>query len=134
MKLTENRLIVVDKHGEVHPFLNETGRMHQECLNIFANKMGYSYSNINHIVEQENNTVFSNADNNMFVVNMPKQLKEAQLETLDRLALKMSGIDYMEVRKQGNGSNQDFVLEENIDDQFSRVVLQSYFEPTERIR
>ena len=132
MGLTENRMIIVDKGGSIHHFPMQTGIMHQECLDTYAATKGYPFSNMKHIVEQEKNAVFSNADNNMFVANMPMHLDEEQLNTLDRMALKMNEIDYMEVRKQGNETNIDYIFDNNVDDNFSRIFLQTYFDSSEK--
>lgn len=127
MKITDNRVVVINKLGEITEYPYEVGKQHQECIDDYATKNNYEYSNIDYVVSK-NNVVFYCVNEELVVTYLPKTLSDEQLELLDRLSLKMNDIAYMEVRKAKEKGHQDFILVDNIGRRFSDEVIQSYFE------
>lgn len=126
MKITDYRVMIINEKGEINEYPYEVGKQHQECIDSYAKKNYYEYSNIDYIVNK-NNVVFCSDKFDIVVCYLPKELSDEQLELLDRLSLKMSDIAYMEVRKVKENGHQDFILGDNIGRRFSDEVIQSYF-------
>lgn len=123
-RISDNRIIILNREGEFINYPKKTGQMHQDCLDLFSKKQGYSYSTIDEIVNN-GNAVFYNVENGYACAYLPKKLEDEQLYKLDLMTLFMDDIDYMEVKKVY--TDEDFILNNNVGDKFSTEVIQSYF-------
>jgi len=136
MNLSENRLVVVDKEGTIHPYKKKIGVQHQECLDHYAKKNRYDYSNINHVVKNEENAVFYNVDRGMFVAYLPPNIEDDQLDALTSLAMQMEEITYLEVLETKEDKTHTFQeIEKNkneIGEYFLNGVLSFYGENSEK--
>lgn len=101
------------------------GQNHQEIIEDFCQKEKIDFPSIETVVKK-NNIIFYNANNGIFLSFLPKEITDEQYFALDLLTLSMSDIKYMEARIENR--KEDFILKENIGDEFSRKVIQSYFE------
>lgn len=51
MKILDYRLVIIDNEGEFYKYSFSYG-MHQDCLDDFAIKYGYEYSNLDYLVDK----------------------------------------------------------------------------------
>ena len=58
MELDKCRIIIVDNSGKIFPYIWETGKQHQDCLNEFAENHFYSYANLDDIVKFGNSIFY----------------------------------------------------------------------------
>ena len=125
MKITDKRLLIIDKDGDIFSEDTTIGKQHQEILDDFAKSKHYDYSNIDYVTKM-GNVVFYNVNHNYFATYMPEKLTDEQLYQLE--LLDMSDIKDMEVRKfLPNNEHNDFSLEGNISKDFSEKIIQSYY-------
>ena len=123
-RISDNRIIILNKKGKFVNYPKKIGQMHQECIELFSKSQGYSYSSIDHIVNK-GNAIFYNVENGLALAYMPKKLEDEQLYKLDLMTLFMDDINYMEVKKVS--TSEEFILNNNVGEKFSTEVIQSYF-------
>ena len=96
MKITDKRLLIIDKDGDIFSDDTTIGKQHQEILDDFAKSKHYDYSNVDYITKK-GNVVFYNVDHNFFATYAPESLTDEQIYQLE--LLDMHDVSYMEVRK-----------------------------------
>ena len=131
MGILDYRMVILDKDSNIEKYPLFSSGMHQECLDSFAKKMGYEYSNISYLV-QEGNVLFYNVGNKMALCYLPMILTDEQLYMLDYIENWLCGVEYMEVRKCSSNEKEEYIFEENIRSNFSDIVIQSYYKNRKR--
>lgn len=130
-KITDTRIMIIDKEGVIHSYPNTIGIQHQDIIDEYARKKNYDYSNVEYVT-MEGNSVFYNVGNNYAAAYLPPNLTDEQLYQLELLSENMDDIEYMEVRKfiieDDKLKYQEFTLEDQIGDRFSKEVIQSYYQ------
>ena len=127
--LMDYRMFILTKDNHIKFYDVEIGKGHDECLNDFANKCGYSSHRTDYLVSK-GNSIFYNVGNNMSVVYLPNELDEDRLYTFNYVSNWLYDVKYMEVSKQGNDTQkeQEFILNGDVCTKFSNEVIQSYYE------
>ena len=108
---------ILNQNGDFINYDNIPGLMHQDIVDDYCSSNNLSGSNENVIV-QNGNIYFRNAGNKMFIVYMPENITEEQVYKLE-----LNDFEYLGVVKQ----SQRFEFTENIWENFSSKVIQSYF-------
>lgn len=123
MKITDKRLLIIDKDGDIFSEDTTIGKQHQEILDDFAKSKHYDYSNVDYITKK-GNVVFYNVDHNFFATYAPESLTD---ELLD-----MHDIQYMEIRKNLSDNKYcDFTFDKDVESLFFNNFVQSYYEKKE---
>ena len=113
---------LLKKNGDFINYDNVPGLMHQDIVDDYCISNNLSGSNENAIV-QNGDIYFRNAGNNMFIVYMPENITEEQVYKLELNDSIINNFEYLGVVKQ----SQRFEFNENIWNNFSSEVIQSYF-------
>lgn len=134
------RMVILDDEAQIIFYTTDLG-MHQDCLNDFAKRKNYQFSNIEDIV-RKGNVIFYNAGSNMLVIYLPNKLTENQLYQLDYLENYIEGAIYIDAEKiDENGKVvQQFhfnnIKKDNIlgtpRERFSNELIQSYYKKEKR--
>ena len=129
MKITDKRLLIIDKDGDIFSEDTTIGKQHQEILDDFAKSRGYDYSNIDYVTKM-GNVVFYNVDHNFFAAYAPIDITDEQLYQLE--LLDMRDVSYMEVRKNlADNKYCDFTFDKDVESSFLNEFIQSYYEKQE---
>lgn len=129
MKITDKRLLIIDKDGDVFSEDTTIGKQHQEILDDFSKSRGYDYSNIDYVTKK-GNIVFYNVNHNFFAAYAPNDITDEQLYKLE--LLDMHDVSYMEVRKSlPNNKYCDFTFDGNVESSFFDEFVQSYYKKQE---
>lgn len=123
--LNQYRAAFIKKDGTWEYYPSTIGFNHQQIIEEFCKKEGHHYPSIDTIIKNQN-IIFYNAGNGMFLSFLPKKLTEEQYYSLDLFSLFMNDISYLEVRKEGQ--KEDFIITKDIGKSFSDIIIQSYFE------
>lgn len=123
--ILEYRMVILDNVGELIKYSFDFG-MHQSCLDDFANTKKYSYSSRDYIVGNGNG-IFYNFGNQMVGVILPEKLNFEQLYSLDYIENWLYNVSYMEVVIFGKDKKEEFIFEEDIQNNFSKEVIQYYY-------
>ena len=129
--ITQYRAVFLKKDGSVVPYPIVLGDNHQIIIEDFCNKEGYSYPSIDTIIKN-NDIVFYHANQGIVLVYLPNTLTDEQYFALDLLSLSMNDISYLEA--QIDGVKEDFILKEKIGENFSKQIIQYYFEKKDKKR
>lgn len=113
---------ILKKNGDFINYDIVPGLMHQDIVDDYCISNNLSGSNENVIV-QNGDIYFRNAGNNMFIVYMPENITEEQVYKLELNDSIINNFEYLGVVKQ----SQRFEFNENIWNNFSSEVIQSYF-------
>lgn len=124
--ILDYRLIVLDKDANIVEYPLIASGMHQECLDDFARKNGYNYSSVNYLV-QNGNVIFKNAGLNMVTIDLPGELSDDQLYQMDYLHNWLKDVELLAACKYVAGHTEWYQFEEHVADQFSNVIIQSYY-------
>lgn len=130
--ILEDMIVIVDDKGEIFKYPFEIGKRHQDYLNDFSKIKGYEHSNLNYIYNL-NNVVIYHLGNGVVVMYLHSNLNKEQLYALDYIENWLDGVKYLEVEKSNGGRSKEYLFEENIRDNFSNVVLQSYYEIKKKV-
>ena len=126
MKSLKNyRAAFIKKDGTWVYYPSTIGINHQQIIEDFCKKEELDYPSIDTVVRNQN-IMFYNAGNGMFLSFLPKKLTEEQYYSLDLFSLFMNDISYLEVKKENQ--KESFTITKDIGKTFSDVVIQSYFE------
>ena len=129
MKITDKRLLIIDKDGDIFSEDTTIGKQHQEILDDFAKSKHYDYSNIDYVTKM-GNVLFYNVDHNLFATYAPESLTDEQLYQLE--LLDMHDVSYMEVRKNLSDKKYcDFTFDKDVESSFLNEFIQSYYERQE---
>ena len=129
MKITDKRLLIIDKDGDVFSEDTTIGKQHQEILDDFSKSRGYDYSNIDYVTKK-GNIVFYNVNHNFFAAYAPNDITDEQLYKLE--LLDMHDVSYMEVSKSlPNNKYCDFTFDGNVESSFFDEFVQSYYKKQE---
>lgn len=123
--ILEYRMVILDNDGEVIKYSFDFG-MHQSCLDDFAIVNKYLYSNKEYIVSNGNG-IFYNFGNQMVGAILPEKLNFEQLYSLDYIENWLYNVSYMEVVILGKDKKEEFIFEEDIQNNFSREVIQYHY-------
>ena len=113
---------ILNQNGDFINYGIELGFMHQDIVDDYCSSNNLSGSNENAIV-QNGDIYFRNAGNKMFILYMPENITEEQLYQLELNDYVINNFEYLGVVKQ----SQRFEFTENIWENFSSEVIQSYF-------
>lgn len=125
--ILEDMVVIVDNEGEIFKFPFEFEKRHQDYLDEFSKIKGYEYSNLNYIYNL-NNIVIYHLGNGVVVMYLHYNLNQDQLYALDYIENWLDGVKYLEVEKSIGGRSKEYLFKENIRENFSNVVLQSYYD------
>ena len=129
MKITDKRLLIIYKDGDIFSEDTTIGKQHQEILDDFVKSRGYDYSNIDYVTKM-GNVVFYNVDHNFFAAYAPNDITDEQLYQLE--LLDMRDVSYMEVRKNLSDNKYcDFTFDKDVESSFLNEFIQSYYEKQE---
>lgn len=123
--ILDYRLVVLNENGQVLEYPFSFG-MHQTCLDDFAKKKGYEYSNEGYLVGN-GNVIFKNAGSNILLVYLPENLSEEQLYQMDYIHNWLSQVEMLEACKYTKNGNEWYQCEKEVSDYFSEVIIQSYY-------
>ena len=128
-KITDYNLVVVDQEGEIYRYERLIEDRHQDCLVDYQKKKNYPTSDRVAIARDMGDALFYMYNQTQAAGFMPKEISDDQLYALEVLQMEMDDLRLLEIRKFRDNDYQDFCLTgDNIGEQFSTVVLQSYFE------
>lgn len=113
---------ILNQNGEFINYNIVPGLMHQDIVDDYCNSNNLNGINEDAIV-QNGDIYFRNAGNKMFIVYMPENITEEQLYKLELNDYVINNFEYLGVVKQ----SQRFEFTENIWENFSSEVIQSYF-------
>lgn len=120
--IIEYKVVILDKKGSYGLYSKNRCMSNTECVTEYSKSHFGRSTTLQNFIKQ-GNIVFMNNDG--FVdAYMPRQINDEQLYELDLLPLKMDGLKRMKVRKMGE---EEFILDDKIDERFSSEVIQSYF-------
>ena len=116
------KVVILDKNGKYGLYSNERCLSSLECVAEYSKSHFGRSIPLNNFIKN-GNIVFMN---NHCVVDayMPKKISDEQLYELDLLSIKMDGIKRMKIKKIGE---EEFTIDDKIEDRFSSEVIQSYF-------
>ncbi len=122
--LTQYRMVFLKKDGTFIPYPMVLGDNHFLIITDYCQKEKYFYPSIE-TINKNNDIIFYHANNGIILAYLPSSLTEEQYYALDLLTLYMDDIKYMEARIMGQ--KKDFLIQENIGENFSKEVIQFYF-------
>lgn len=125
MRVLDYRLIIIDNEGDLKKYPFSFG-MHQGCLDDFAIKNGYEYSNLDYLVDK-GNCIFYNCGNDIVVAKFPGSLNSEQLYTLDYLENCLDDVFLLQINKGFGKDVVHFSYDNDIKKNFSHNVVQSYY-------
>ena len=126
MRVLDYRLVIIDNEGELNKYSFNFG-MHQDCLDDFASKNGYQYSNLDHLVIN-GNCIFYNCGNVIVVAKIPSILNSKQLYTLDYLENCLDDVFLLQVTKGIGNDEVYFSYDSDIKRNYAHNIVQSYYE------
>ena len=132
MRLLDYRLVIIDNEGELNKY-SFNYEMHQGCLDDFAIKNGYEYSNLDYLVDK-GNCIFYNCGNDIVVAKLPSNLNSRQLYTLDYLDNCLDDIFLLQINKGHGKEMVNFSYDSDIKKNFSYNVVQSYYKDNKKNR
>ena len=121
MKILDYRLVIIDNEGELCKYSFSYG-MHQDCLDDFATKNGYEYSNLDYLVDKRN-CIFYNCGNDIVVAKIPSILNSNQLYTLDYLENCLDDVYLLQITKGLGNDEIHFSYDSDIKKNFSHNVV-----------
>lgn len=129
--ITQYRAVFLKKDGSFVPYPIVLGDNHRVILEDYCKKQGYPYPSIETIIKN-NDIVFLIAGQGIVLVYLPSTITDEQYNSLDLLSLFMDDITYLEARIDKR--KEDFIINEKIGENFSKQVIQYYFETKEKRR
>lgn len=124
--ILEYRLVVLDCNANMVEYPVMGSGMHKECLDDFARKMRYEYSGIDDLVSK-NNAIFANAGNGYLIVHLPEKLTLDQLYQLDYIQNWLEEVKMLEACKYTSEKREYYQYFENVAENFSKEIIQSYY-------
>lgn len=124
--ILDYRLLILDKNANIIGYPKNLLMMHQDCLDDFAEKLGYVNSNRDYLVN-DGNCLFYNADNGIVIAFLPSMLNSDQLYKLDYIENYLNDIEYMEVSKGIGNDRLEYSFDIAIRENFSNQIIQSYY-------
>lgn len=129
--ILEDMVVIVDDKGEIFKYPFEMGKRHQDYLDDFSKIKGYEYSNLDYIYNL-NNCIIYHLGNGVVVMYLQFNLNQKQLYALDYIENWLDDVKYLEVEKVNGGKKQEYLFKENVRENFSNIVLQSYYDIKKR--
>ena len=123
--MVNTRMVILDRDANIITYPSYGG-MHHECLEDFANRHGYEYSEPSYLASQ-GNVIFYNVGNGMLGAYFPKKLTDEQLYQLDYLENWLDDSSYFNAVKGNGEETEEFLFEDNVKERFSNELIQSYY-------
>lgn len=127
MRILDYRLVIIDNEGEINKYPFSFGMQHKDCQDDYAEKKGYDYSGLDYLVGK-GNCIFYNCGENIVVAKLPSILDEKQLYTLDYIENCLDDVSLLQITKGFGKDEVHFNYVSDIKEQFSREVVQSYYD------
>lgn len=124
--ILDYRLVILDKDANIVEYPIVGSGMHQDCLDDFARKNGYEYSNELYLVHN-GNVIFKNAGNKIVTIDMPDDLSEEQLYQLDYLHNWFREVEWLEACKYTKSGKEFYQILTDVYERFSTEIIQSYY-------
>ncbi len=124
-RFTDYRAIFFKPNGEMVYYPMKIGDSHQQLLFDFCKDNGIDYPSIDSLLKHQYGG-FYHANNGIFIAFLPNSLTEEEYYALDLQTNFMDDITYMEVHIDEKAEN--FTLKNDVGDNFSKQVLQYYFD------
>lgn len=124
--ILDYRLVILDKDANIIYYPVVGSGMHQDCLDDFAKKLGYSYSSEEYLVK-EGNVIFKNAGGCILLVYLPFQLSDEQLYQMDYIHNWLDQVEMMEAVKYGGSEKEWYQFCDDVSFHFSHDIIQSYY-------
>lgn len=124
-------VVIVDNEGKIFKYPFEFGKRHQDYLDEFSKIKGYEYSNLNYIYNL-NNSIIYHLGNGFVVMYLHSNLNQEQLYALDYIENWLNDVKYLEVDKGIGSKKIEYTFKENVRENFSNIVLQSYYTTKKR--
>ena len=128
--ILDYRLVILDNNAKIFTYSFSFG-MHQTCLDDFASKMGYEYSNAKDLVAN-GNVIFINAGNNILGIYLPDVLNNEQLYQMDYIHNWLDKVEMLDAIKFGVNGEVYYQCTDNIPKYFSEEIIQSYYSGKKR--
>ena len=130
VNINDNRVLIIDKGGTITNFSKNNTSV-SNCIKKFTGRNVFAVNTLS-VLSLEGNVIFVNKDKGLIDTYLPKKLTDEQLYQLDLATMFMDGIKIMNIKKNAGSTTQQFLLESDISNRFSKEVIQSYFNDSKK--